>query len=181
MVFKVIPKKETEKKPWLDLVFYFCIALLIISILAYFVLEYSLKRAEEELKDLKVKISEQQNEENKKLKKDISLVQKKIDNFSIVLNEHKLASQAFTFIENLTHPEVSFMNFNFDSEDSNLILSAQTSSFKTLGEQLLIFQRQEDIENIALSNIFLTDEGNVEFSLNIVLNTQILIPIRESL
>ena len=178
MVFKVISKKEIEKKPWLDLVFYFCLALLIMSILAYFVLEYSLKRAEEELKDLKTKISEQQNEENKKLKKDISLVQKKIDDFSIVLNEHKLSSQAFTFIENSTHPEVSFMNFNFDSEGSNLLLSAKTSSFKTLGEQLLIFQGQEDIENIALSNIFLTDKGNVEFSLNIALNTQILMPIR---
>jgi len=179
MAFKIIPKKEIEKKPWLDWVFYFCIALLIMSILTYFVLEYSLKGAEEELKDLKNKISEQQNEENKKLKEDISLVQKKIDDFSIILNEHKLASQVFTFIENSTHPEVSFMDFNFDSEDSSLMLSAQTSNFKTLGEQLLIFQGQEDIENIALSNIYLMDEGNIEFSLNIVLNTQILMPIRE--
>ncbi|MCK4454365.1 hypothetical protein KAU51_03460 [Candidatus Parcubacteria bacterium] len=173
MAFEVISKKETKRKSWLDLVFYFCLILLIISVLSYFVLEYSLKQAEEELKDLNNRISEQQNEENKKLKEKLFFNQKKIDEFSIILNEHKLTSQVFSFIENLTHPEVVFLDFSFSSNNSILSLSARTSNFKALGEQLLILQGQENIENIELSNISLMEEGNIDFSLGISLNPKV--------
>jgi len=176
MAFEIIPKKEVERKPWLDWVFYFSLSLLIIFVLSYFVLEYSLKKAEGELKDLENKISEQ-NEKNKKPKEELLGKQKKIDDFSIVLKEHKLTSQVFTFIENSTHPEVSFMDFDFNSQSSDLTLSGETSDFKTLGEQLLILQRQEDIEDIELSNISLVEEG-VDFSLSLVLNPELFSPIR---
>ncbi len=175
MAFNIIPKKEIEKKPWLDWVFYFCLILLIISVLSYFVLEYSLKGAEAESKDLENKIFEQQNEENNQLKEKLILNQKKIDDFSVVLKEHKLTSQVFTFIQNSTHPEVSFMDFSFNSTNSSLILSGQASNFKTLGEQLLILQRQENIQNIELSNISLMEEGNIDFNLDIVLNPKIFV------
>lgn len=175
MAFKIISKKETERKPWLDWVFYFCLFLLIISVLSYFVLEYSLKSAEEELKNLKSEISEQRGEKNSQLKEKLLLNQKKIDDFSEILKEHKLTSQVFTLIENSTHPKISFVDFDFNSANSGLMFSGQTSNFKTLAEQLLILQREENIENIEISNISLTDEGNIDFSLDITLNSKVFI------
>ena len=179
MAFNVIPKKEIERKPWLDWVFYFCFILLILSVLSYFVLAYSLQKTDEALNKVEAKISEQeQSKENKELKENLLEKEKKINDFSNILKKHRLYSELFSFIESLTHPEVVFANFNFTSVNLNLALSGKTSNFKTLGEQLLVLQAQSDIKSVELSNIFLMEDGSIDFNLDISLSPKIFDLIR---
>lgn len=174
MPFEISPRKEIEKKNWLDFIFYFSLILFLITVLSYFILDVFLKKTSGDFDVLKQKIT-QRTEEEETLEKDLLLNKKKIDDFSIILNKHILSSQVFSFIEKLTHPKVFFKDFIFTADQANLRIPGQTQDFKTLGEQILIFQKEQNIKNVNLSNLSLTEDGKITFTLDIFLNPEVFI------
>ncbi len=173
MPFDIIPKKEIKKTNWLDIIFYISLILLLTACLGFFVLEYSLNQTEEKITQTETRIEQQESTKNKQLEKELLNTQKKINDFSIVLSNHKLNSKLFEFVEKRTHPQVSFSSFNFDSISGRLTLSGTAKNFTTLGEQLLILYAESDIQTLNVTNISLGENEGVSFGLDITISPQV--------
>jgi Tfp pilus assembly protein PilN len=170
---EIIPKEIPQTPKWLNVLFYVSLILLIFSLAGYFVLGSSLKGGQETLKNLRTSIQEGQTAEKTALEKEILSYQKKINDFSIVVDSHWEVSRVFPALEKATHPKVSFSQFSLDVKNKSLTLGGMTQSFETLGQQLLILKEEDFVEKVSLNNISMDKSGKISFDLLISLNEKI--------
>jgi len=176
MAIEIIPKPIEKIPVWRKILFYFSILLLVGVIISYFVLDSRKKSSEIFLQDLEERISRERTPERIALEKELLDWQIKIKDFSLLLNQHISTSKVFKFFEEKTHPRVFFSQINLNPKDSKVNLSGQTDSFLTLGQQLLIFEKEPLVENLNLAQVSISKEGKVEFGLDFSFDPKILKP-----
>jgi len=175
MVIEIIPKKEAKVPSWQSYLLYFIIVLLFCSILGYFALDYLVKKSEQKLQQTEGAIGRAKSPERKTLEDELKSLSAKIDDFTPLLLNHQKSSNFFNFLEENTHPKVFFTKLNLDAKGNLAELSGQTDDFLTLGQQLLIFQKSEFIQNLRLSKVGISKEGKVEFTFNFSLNPKLFV------
>ena len=177
-MFGVIPQSGIKKAKQRNLLFYFSLILLIISILSYFALDVFIKNSSETLRDLEREIAEKETSEVKAMEKKVFTYQEKIEDFLFLLNSQKSALRVFAFFESSCYPKVWFSNFNFNIEQKTVNFSGQAESFTALDKQHFILKQKRDIKSFDLSNISIGEKGGANFGLNIIFNENIFIPQR---
>ena len=173
MVIEIIPKKLAKVSAWQNYLLYFIIVLLLSSILGYFGLRYLIKNSDQKLQDLTAEVEKAKSPERKALEDRLNSLSAKIDDFSPLLLNHQKSSNFFNFLEENTHPKVFFTKLNLDTKGNLIELSGQTDDFLTLGQQLLIFQKSEFVQNLKLSKVGISKEGKVEFTFNFSLDPKL--------
>jgi len=180
---EIIPRPPERVPFWQNLIILVAIAILIIVIFGYFILGSLQKKADQQLGELKNKIAQTETLERKELKTNLLIKKKKIDDFSLIMNKHRLASPFFLFIEKVTHPKVWFSDINLDLTKGSIGLSGSTENFITLGQQVTILKTiDESIKGIIGQKIFEVDlskistekGGKVGFTINLFLNPKVL-------
>ena len=190
MPIELIPKPEIEKKPF-DLtkfLLYLAIIILIGSVGLYFLFDFVLiKNSSKILAELETQLSLQMTDEAKSNEAKLIKWRQKIEDFRILLDSHQNPSKVFPLLEKLTHPKVWFTDFSLNfrtqkTEEGDEVvqphfqLQGVAESFRVLGEQLLIFKKDENIKEIKLSNVYLGEKGNVRFQFEITFNPEIFKP-----
>lgn len=170
---EIIPKKTPELSRWLNILFYFSLAVLIFSILGCFVLENSLKNNQKILSDLEKSLSEGRSSGRINLEKEILKHQKNIEDFSQLIGKHLTVTEVFNIIQKNCHPNVWFSQFNLNAKEAEVSVSGETQSFESLGQQLLIFQDENLIKEASLEQVSITKEGKIQFGLTLSLDPQI--------
>lgn len=171
MAIEITPKPKIKAPLWAINLLILCLILLAALLVSYI---YFKKASEKLTEDLKVTTAENiLAQEIKERSQELSLYQKKIDDFGILISEHKKTVNIFEFLERTTHPNVWFSDFGFDSPKNMVEVSGQAESFVVLGQQLLIFKKEEVIKAINLSDVSIGEEGGVNFSLSLTFNNQI--------
>lgn len=95
-----------------------------------------------------------------KKKEDASNFQKKLEAVDYLLSQHICWTDFFDGLEEITLKDVYYENINVDN-NGNVSISAETNSFKTVAEQLLVFQNNEDlVETVKIDSADLTIEGD---------------------
>ena len=173
MVIEIIPKKEAKVSAWQNYLLYFIIVLLFFSILGYFGLRHLIKNSEQKLTDLTAEVEKAKSSERKTLEEGLKSLSAKIDDFTPLLLSHQKSSNFFNFLEENSHPKVFFTELNLDTKGNLVKLSGQTEDFLTLGQQLLIFQKSEFVQNLKLSKVEISREGKVEFTFDFSLNPKL--------
>jgi len=170
---EIIPKPQVKSPPWINILFYSSLVLLIITVLSIFIINQLQKSAfdvsqklGEELK--KVKSPERFDSANKLIG-----YQKKISDFSYLIQNHKLTSKLFTLLEKLSHPKVQFTNFNLQVDKTKVVLNGETDNFLSLGQQFLIFRAEPLIKEVNLSTVSIGDNGRIGFSFEITPSSEI--------
>jgi len=176
MAVEIIPKPEEKKYNWQNFLLYFSLLLLGISILSYFVLDNSVKNSYKILKDLEREIAQKETPQVRSMEKEILNYQKKIQDFSNLLNAHRSVLGVFDFLESNCHPKVWFSNFSFNAENSQVNLSGQAEDFVILEQQLRILKKRPQVKELNLSTISMGEEGTANFGVNIIFNQDIFIP-----
>ena len=171
---EIIPKKVPELPPWLNIAFYFSLAILISSILGCFVLGNSLKNNQKTISNLEKSLLEGRSSERINLEKEILKYQRKIEDFSQLLSKHLTITEVFNTLQKNCHPEVWFSRFNLDAKEAKISILGETQNFETLGQQLLIFQNENLIKEVNLDQTLITKEGKIQFNLILSLDPQIL-------
>jgi len=166
---QIIPKPTKEVSLKHTFLFYFSIFLMVGTIIGCFLISYLKKEAEIKEEKLKKEL-EAIKEEILPLEKKLQLTKKKIDDFSLLINQHQKVSHFFPFFENLIHPQVWFSNFKFDGKRREVIVSGEAESFKVLGQQRLIFKGSPLIKKSTLSKISIGEEGKIHFTFNLSLD-----------
>jgi len=175
----IIPSSQREP----TFLLYVSVLLLIFSILAYFVLFGLEKRAEATIGKVKEKLEEKTPEEIKEGEKWVREWERKIKDYTLLLQNHKFTSGFFPFFENKILPQVFVKSFDLDLENLKVEISGETDGFDILGQQIMVLEKEkEKISNLELSEIGFTKEGKVEFKLKFNFNKEIIIPkLNESL
>jgi len=172
MAIEIIPKPAQKLPLWQNILFYLSIALLIASITSYFALDYFFKKAEIISNTLEEALTEKTPAE-RVLEAEIFGYQKKINNFSQLINQHLYPSKFFDFFQGLSHPKVWFSEFNLNPQDNQSVVSGQAESFLVVGQQVLIFKQENLIQNVNLSNLLIGETGKIYFTINLSLNPDI--------
>ena len=99
---------------------------------------------------------------------------KKIDDFSLIIKNHKVSSNVFNFIEENTMSNVWFSNFDMSQSTYEIKLSGEAENIETLSDQIQTFENNKDnVKNINVLNSRVDANGKIRFLLSISLNPEI--------
>ena len=117
--------------------------------------------------------------EYKGMSRDLVDVAKKVNDFSEIFEEHRITTKIFGLLSVATHPLVQLTSFRFsegESEELVISVSVVTENFRTLGEQFLALQENEDIKEPDLSSIALNKDGLVDAEFRFYLDNNFIMP-----
>jgi hypothetical protein len=170
MAIEIIPKPPVKAPSWQNILFYFSIALLITSVFSYFGLDYLLKKNKIVYQELEEALAREKTAEETALENRVFGYQKRINDFSKLINKHLYASKVFPLLESVCHPKVWFSDFDFSLKDYMVVVSGEAESFSALGQQLMIFEKEPLIKETNLSQLSLGAEGGITFTINLSLS-----------
>jgi hypothetical protein len=183
MAISLIPNKGEKKIEISGLVvsilsnFYVALSLLIlvVAVVAYIGLVFYSTDLEDELETLQLDITILENQIDRDLEKEMTAFAFRLDTIEYLLTNHTYSSRVFEFLEDITHPNVQFTNFQFDMKDNFVQLEGKTKNYLTLGEQIIVFQNDERISNFKIFNIKLSGKDGVFFSASFTLDKEIYV------
>lgn len=170
---EIIPKKIPKLPGWLNVLFYISLILVVFSILGFFILDNSIKKAKKALISLEGELVAQETPERVALKKEVLNYEGKIKDFSKILEQHFKTSKIFESLEKNCHPRVWFSKFGLNSRQGLLTIFGITDSFESLGQQILIFKNDPLVKNVGIASISIGREGKIEFTLSILVDQKI--------
>ena len=166
----LIPKPVKKISKNQQALLYFLVFSVVFLTTAYVFLISLESRAQVSLEAIEQQISEQKTIEMASLESTIRVYKKEVDLFAPYLTNHILITKFFDFLESNAHPRIYFSQMNLKSSTASVSLSGRADSFLSLGQQLMIFDNSPIVKSISLSNISLSEEGNILFNLGISLN-----------
>jgi hypothetical protein len=176
MDFSVIFQLRTKKFWWMDVIFYFVVALLVATIFCYiiFLMKDSFLRAdiEEEIKNLQTVGTIQQKEEEAV----VINYRNKINDFSGLFKSHEFASNVFAFLQEQTMPNVWFKQFDLDKKNRAVQLSGESDDLDGFSRQVKTYEEEGNkkyIKSIGTLNSTLEGSSRTGFNINLVLNPSI--------
>lgn len=102
--------------------------------------------------------------------KNVADYQKKIANYRVISNNHKITSHVFTFIEERTLPAVWFSSFDMAQATYRLTLKGEAENMATLSRQVKIFESStEYIKSVAIADSRAELSGKIAFTVNLIL------------
>lgn len=161
---------------WTDVIFYSLFAVLITIIASYLIFEYKSHLLRVKIKEVDAKIALYGTEEQKDHEKEVFDYKKQIDNFAAIMSGHKIASNAFAFIEQNTLPNVWFSSFNMSETANEIRLSGEAEHMEALSRQGEVFEKNKEyVREITVLNSQTQTSGRVKFILNISLDPNIFV------
>jgi len=167
MAIEIIPRKAAPLPLWLKILFYILIGLLLAALLSYFIFGHFQKKSLTTLQNLEEEIFKEKTPQKIALEKEILSYQKKINNFSLMLDRHLLSSKFFHFLEKTSHPRIWFSKINLSPGEQLAVVSGRAETFPVLGQQLQILKKEALVKNVTLSKISLGKKGEIEFTLTL--------------
>ncbi|MFH1423405.1 MAG: hypothetical protein ABIG29_00405 [Candidatus Nealsonbacteria bacterium] len=169
----IIPKPIKKTSKLYGFSPYIVFGLVLAVVLAYVVLFYLGNKASETSSDLEEKIAQVGTKEEKVLETQVLIDKQRIDDFSKIFSDHQRFSNFFKFLEENCHPKIWFNKLELNSQDSQAVLTGETSNFETLGQQMVIFQNQTLVKTVEITNIAIGNTGRVDFTLSLLLDPEI--------
>jgi len=171
---QVIPKKSIKKQLVLkDLLPWFFLLFLVVLIGLYFIFIFQVNRANVSLDKVKTELSEVRTKEDIELEKTILTYKRKVGDLALILQTRQKSIEFFEFLEKFVHPNIYFSSVSLSLDTEKVFLKGVSSDFKSLAEQLFIFEREPSIEEAELSNISLLEGGKIDFDIKLLLLTKV--------
>lgn len=98
----------------------------------------------------------------------------KIEDFKRISGVHVYPSKIFDILEELTIRQIRFIGLEADLLEANLILETESIDYKTLAEQIVVFENDPRIETVDLSEVRLDDSGRINSNLKIKVDPDFL-------
>jgi len=163
----IIPKPIKKPPKWHNTAAYAAFGLVAAVVLGYAGLIYFENKALNTMRDVEEKIIKVGAKEERNMEIQVLLNRDKIGRFSTLFRNHKKSSNFFAFLEENCHPKTWINKLDLNINKAKAALVCQTPNFQILGEQLLIFQEQEAVKSIGISNLSIDKEGETRFTLSL--------------
>jgi flagellar basal body-associated protein FliL len=173
MDFRTIFQLRNKKVWWIDVIFYFVIALLTATIICYlvFLVKNIFQRrdiAEAEYKLTTVGTADQLTQEQK-----VILYKAKIKDFGNLIQNHEFASNIFYLMQDNTQPKVWFSQFNLDAKAKQVQVSGIAEDMDMVARQTSTFEKNEYIQKFENLNSTLSEDGRIAFNFSLSMNPRI--------
>ncbi|MEK7503609.1 MAG: hypothetical protein AAB577_01360 [Patescibacteria group bacterium] len=169
----IIPKPIKKTSKLYEFSPYIVFGLVAAVVLAYVVLLYLGNKTSRISWDLAEKISQVGTKDERVLEARVLLEKQRIDDFSKLFANHRESSSFFKFLEENSHPKIWFNKLELNLKDSQVILTGETANFETLGQQIAIFQKQQFVKTIEMSELSIGKSGRANFVFSLSLDPQI--------
>ncbi|MDP2741116.1 MAG: hypothetical protein Q8O66_00290 [bacterium] len=173
MAFKTIYQLKTKRLWWVDVLLYFSISLLVVTVLCYFIFNVKNSSQKESIKELNTALESVGTSQQKGFEREVTDYQKKVDDFMALLKNRKFVSTVFGFMEQQTFFNIWFDKFAMNRKDAEVSLSGKAENMAAFSRQVSIFEKNEYIKKITVLNSRLGNSGTVEFNLNITMDQKI--------
>jgi len=170
MIQELIPKEKIKTSSIINTLFLLSLIFLIILGGYYVFLRFKNSSIRSDIKDANEQIIKIKAEKNNDTERYVFSAQKKIKDFSEILEKHKITSNFFAFINEVSYREVKFLELELNTETKNVLLEGETENFDTLGKQILNLKKSDFVKGLDISNISLNKEGKVNFNVNFSLD-----------
>lgn len=106
-----------------------------------------------------------------------SLLEEKVKDITLLLDEHYYYSKAFRLVQGLIVDNVYLTSSDFSMEEENLILDVKGSAkdYPTAVEQIAILKNSYWLEDVEFDNIAVAGEGEVSFSAKMKLKKDLVL------
>jgi len=168
MAIELIPRKPVARPPWQTILFYVATVFLGLSLISFFVLTYLSARASVQTKLLAQDLARGKTSEEQSLEKDVLKRQRQILVFENLLGQQKFLLPVLNLLGRAVHPQVFFSKVNLTVAENKIWLSGQADNFQVLGEQMLLLRRESLAKELNLSDVSISKEGGVNFTLEII-------------
>lgn len=165
MAVTIIPKQKFEYPLWTQALFVGSIAFLLAVIGGFFLLLQLQGRAQKELERIQGVLAQGKSPEEVRLEQSVFRYRDKLNDFAELAAGRNDVRPVFEFLEKYTHPRVVFTTINVEPKLDKVKLVGATQDFRTLQEQMVIFQNREELSGLTLSNIVLSEKGQVMFQI----------------
>lgn len=161
---EIIPKQRQDSPLLMQILFFGSLIFLLASVGSFFVILQLQGRTEKGLESAQQLLSQGKTPQEVSLERTIFRYKDKFNDFSRIATERNDVRPVFEFLEKYTHPKVMFTALDVEPRIQTLRLVGETLDFRTLQEQMAIFQGT-DLAGLDLSNIVLGEQGEVVFQL----------------
>lgn len=175
MDFGIIYQLKTKKFWWLDTIFYFVIALLLATIICFFIFTVKISSQEGKLKELENSIASVGTAQQKETEKEVFKYQKKINDFTVLLAKHKIPTNILKFFEKMTLPNIWFNGFAISSDSSKIQLSGEAEDLITLSRQLFALEGSKFVKDIAELSFEPAETGRTKFNTSFFVDPSIFL------
>ncbi len=159
---------------WSNLLFYLSVALLLVAVAAYggfLINHYFLGQ---DINKIDLAIAASGTPEQKASEQKVLAYKKRIENFSRLINNHRISSTLFTLIEEKTLPDVWFSTMNVSEIKDEISLAGQAKTLDVLSQQVAVFEASKDfVKSINVLTSQASQQGGVGFVINLVLNPSV--------
>ncbi|MEK7665004.1 MAG: PilN domain-containing protein [Patescibacteria group bacterium] len=173
MAFKAIYQLKNKKLWWIDVLLYFAVCLLIVSILCYFIFSIKNFSQRENIKKLNTALESIGTDQQKNIEKEVFNYQKKVNEFMLLLKNRKFVSAVFNFMEQQTFLNVWFDKFSMNRKDAEVDLSGEAVDMAAFSGQIASLERNEYIKKVTVLNSKLGNSGVVQFNLSLLMDPKI--------
>ena len=172
-IFSIFNKLRENKLWWVDVVFYFIISSLIATIFCYLIFVAKIYSQKASIKDFDVSLTTVGTDEQKEMEKQIFKDQEKIKDYAPLVEDHRISSNIFTFLEQNTLPSVWFSRFSMGGRDANITLSGEAESVEIFSRQVSVFEESEYLTKITVLGSTLGEQNKTDFNLVLSLDPKI--------
>ena len=156
-----------------NVVFYLVTAFFVAIIFSYPLLSFKVYLQNKEINKLDniMSFDETQQKTNEMKVLDYK---KKIDDYTLIINNHRISSNIFVFIEEKTLSNVWFSNFAMSQFANEVKLSGEAENIVALSLQVEAFEKSEDyVRDVAVLESQESDSGRVQFALSLYLTPEV--------
>jgi len=180
MSIEISEEKNNLSFDWLfQLLFALSILVFVVSVGAFIYYQFfCIQPNTATLSQLKGDLQNQKPEKERTTEIEAAAIQSYVDDFKALYYQRPMMSKFFsaTGFESWIHPNVYFSSFSIDADSRVVNLKGFATDFKPLIEQLRIIKNMRDsgkaIEQYAVSDIKLAEQGGVSFSLVITVKPE---------
>lgn len=182
-----IPKEpittETFKKPKTGFLGMFSVLLFILSILASGGVYFYKSTLKSEIKDLEKELASAESSIDKEGIDEMAKFGKKLDAAKSLVREHQVISGFLNSLASSTVSSVYFTEFSYDSESGAALkvsLKGSAPSYAAVAQQEEVFSKNKYWLKSDFSDLSLGEKGEVSFSVDIMVDPQVLIYATEN-
>lgn len=168
----IVPDAKNKIPLWSLVLLVICLILVIAAVAGYFYTDLVFKKISQDI-DAKNNALAYTDEETA-LEQSVRNKEEKIGIFERVVSAGKKPVNVFGVLEATAHPDVQYLEFEFDVEKGTVALTAKAKNFMVLGQQLLLLKSNENFKEINLSSVSMSEEGDVSFSLQLAVDPRLL-------
>lgn len=143
------------------------------AVFCYLIFTAKIYLQKAEIKNYEVSLATVGTDEQKEMEKQIFDYQKKINDYAILIGDHRIFSNILSYLEQNTLPSVWFLRFNMEGKDANIILSGETESVEILSRQISVFEESQYLTKITVLSSTLGDNNKINFNLALSLDPKI--------